>query len=154
MNHRRRALAIDSGAGISGVDIALRPGGGRHHQPPATAAGATKLGSGAARDPVEPRVQRTVRAVVGKTAVRAHEHFLGDVLRLVGIVREDQSPAKNGGLKSGDERGERRVVSGGSKRRQLGIECVAGAITVNDGLVVPAFAALALFRKRASVRNK
>jgi len=43
--------------------------------------------------------------------MRAHKYFLGDVLRFVGIVRENQRPAENGGLEAGDQGRERGVVT-------------------------------------------
>lgn len=64
--------------------------------------------------------------------MRANEHFLNDVLGLVGIVCERERPTEDGGLIARDESGERGIVAGAGERGELHIERVRGALDLGD----------------------
>jgi hypothetical protein len=51
------------------------------------------------RDPIEPRVERTVGAILTELAIRAHENFLRDVLGLVGTLANINAQRNTAGWK-------------------------------------------------------
>src|SRR4051812_22056731 len=138
------ALAIDAPARIGSIDIAWRLSGRRLRQKSAALTRAAHLGRCSSRDSVEPRVQRSVRAVLAQPLMRAHEYLLTDVLGFVGIARENQRPAKYGRLKASDKGSESGIVARGRKRYELRVERVGGAITVRRAVVARRLLASAL----------
>src|SRR5450759_1802369 len=94
-NHAGSALAIDAPAGVGRVHVAQGLSAGREREAAATLARSPHLGRRSSRNPVQPRLERSVRAIRAKLAISTNEDFLHDVLRLVGIVREHQCPPEH-----------------------------------------------------------
>src|SRR5450759_345308 len=99
-NHAGGALAIHAAPGVGRVNVTERLCGGRERETAATHPRSVHLCRRSSRNPVQPRLERTVRAIGAKLAISPNEDFLGDVLRLVRIVREHQRPPEHRGLKA------------------------------------------------------
>src|SRR5437870_1866022 len=69
-NNARRTLAIYTPARIGRIDVAQGLSLRRKRQTPATLAFSTHLRCGPARDPVQPRLERSIRAILIDLAMR------------------------------------------------------------------------------------